>query len=128
MTSEDESDERIGDDAVLWRRIPGVHVVDNDSRPSSAAFDPHPDDQQTSVCVAAVAASPDEIMMGHDGFGLVSFTAGEARRLGFTITPTEGDYPGHADLGWAGTASSRKKAQKKLATLCAERWVVKPKL
>lgn len=123
MTPEDDSGSDIPDDAVLWRRIPPIHVVGD--RPSSAAFDPHPDDGMTSVCVEAIARTVDAIMAGHEGFSLVAFTAGEARALGFDVRLTDGDYAGHADLAWSRTPSARKRAQKGLAKLCAGRWVIK---
>lgn len=122
MSSGSESGVAIHDDAVLWRRLPPIHVVDGGARPSSAAFGPHPEDGMTSVCVAAVPGSFEAMMRGHDGFAAVWFTAGEARSAGFEVRFTPGDFPGHADLVWLGTSTSaRQRAQKLLAKACTGR-------
>ncbi len=125
MTRKGAVGESVPDDAVIWRRIHPNYVAGD--RPSSAAFDGHPEDGMTSVCVEAIAGTYDELMLGHDGFGLVWLTAGEARQAGFDVQVTHGDYVGHANLEWKGESqSARKRAQKRLAKQCAERWVIKP--
>lgn len=113
-------------DAKLWRRVSPDQVVDDGSRPSSAAFGPHPEDGKTSICVAGIAGTPDEMMRGMDAFWLVEFTAAEARAVGFEIEDV-GDVPyrGHANLVWSGGASARKRAQKELAKVCTDRWRIR---
>jgi hypothetical protein len=125
--TQDEGGVRIPDDAVLWRRVPPVHVVDGGQRPSSAAFDPHHEDGGTSICVASVAGTPDAMMEGHEDFWLAEFTAGQARGVGFEVELDSGDvpYPGHGNLTWPPETSGRKRAQKNLAKLCADRWRIR---
>jgi hypothetical protein len=125
--SQADSGARIPDDAVLWRRVPPVHVVADGPRPSSAAFDPHPDDGGTSSCVANVAGTPDAMMEGHETYWLVELTAGEARRVGFEVHLDTGavPYPGHGNLTWSASSSARKRAQKRLANSCSGRWRIR---
>lgn len=114
------------DNALLWRRIPKAHVVDDGTRPSSAAFEPSPKDGKTSICVASMAGTPDEMMAGHEGFWLTEFTARDAREVGFGIELDENPpYAGHANLTWSGTRSARKRAQKSLAERCIDRWKIR---
>jgi hypothetical protein len=67
------------------------------------------------------------MMDGHEEYWLVEFTAGEARALGFEVFLDTGavPYPGHANLTWAKGGSARKRAQKRLAKLCSERWRIR---
>lgn len=125
--TQDDGGTRVPDDAVLWRRVPPVHVVDDGKRPSSAAFDPHPGDGGTSICVASVAGTPDAMMGEHEEYWLVEFTAGEARALGFEVHLDRGElpYPGHGNLTWSASSSARKRAQKNLAKLCSDRWRIR---
>jgi hypothetical protein len=119
-------DPPVPDDAKLWRRVSPDQVVDEGARPSSAAFAPHPDDGKTSICVADIAGTPDEMMRGVEEFWLVEFTAGEARAVGFEIEDV-GDLPyrGHANLVWSGGGSARRRAQKELAKACTDRWRIR---
>ncbi len=117
-------DPTVPDDAKLWRRVPPSQVLDG-VRPSSAAFGPHPEDGKTSVCVAELAGTPEEMMTGWDDYWLVEFTARDARSAGFEIEVTPGEYPGHADLLWAGSKSGRKRAQQDLAKICEGTWRIR---
>ncbi|HVX60815.1 MAG TPA: hypothetical protein VHC19_09440 [Pirellulales bacterium] len=81
-------DSSIADVAVLWRRIPPWHFVLDENigrfRPSSAAFENHPNGSPMSVVladeVAASGRSPQDVLAGHARFALAAFTAGLARQ------------------------------------------------
>lgn len=100
-------DPTIGDDAPLWHRVPPWHFVPDENRggwrPSSAAFDDHPNGTPMSVVlgqeVLDANRSVESVVQGHEGFGLVSFTAGLAREKGQGIVrkpvPEE---PAHAEV------------------------------
>lgn len=126
MTNDDE--DKVPDEAVLWRRVHPSQVVEG-TRASSAAFDPHPDDGLTSICMASVAETTDEMMVGHEGFWLLEFTAGDARRCGFEIEPDSRNVPyaGHTNLKFEGSKSARKRAQKQLASSPEVRWKIRGK-
>ena len=116
----------VPDNAKLWRRVSPIHVASDGLGPSSAAFAGHSDDGKTSVCVAEIAGTPDEMMEGWDGHWLVQFTVGDARSAGFGIEITAGEYEGHANLVWGGTRSARKRAQQKLAEACRRHgWIIR---
>lgn len=117
----------VPDDATLWRRVPPSQVADGGARPSSAAFAPHWEDGKTSICVAEIAGTPDELMKDAGEFWLVEFTAAEARAVGFEIELDVGDAPyrGHANLVWTGGTSARRRAQKELAKVCTDRWRIR---
>ena len=77
-------DPTIANDAPLWRRIPPWHFVFDENigkwRPSSAAFDDHPDGSPMSAVLGQqvinsgrTAAS---ILDAYEGFALAYFTAG----------------------------------------------------
>jgi hypothetical protein len=87
MAFADYSDDpTIPDDAELWRRIPPWHFVDDGNlgqiRPSSAAFEDHPDGSPMSVLLAVEAGDPQRALAGHQGFALASITAALARGAG----------------------------------------------
>ena len=115
----------VPDGAVLWRRIPPCFVVMDGERcrPSSSAFD-EPD---MSVAVAEIAGSYDEMMMGHDEYGLVSFPAKLLIDLGFTLQldETSETYKGHAIAFIEVTRSARKRLAKTIAE--SAEWVLRPK-
>jgi hypothetical protein len=116
----------VSDDSTLWRRIPPLHAVkDGDGwRPSSAAFE---DPEGMSVAVAEIAGSFDDMMKGHDEFGLVSFPAKLLVDLGFTLVmdETPDTYKGHALAFIDVSRSARKRIAKKIAKAAA--WVRLPK-
>src|SRR5687768_2016128 len=78
-------DSTIGDEDDLWRRVPHTpqHIVWDDNRGcfrvSSAAFDDDRDGEPMSVWLAAEAASADEMLVGHAGFGVVAIQVRVAR-------------------------------------------------
>lgn len=81
-------DATITDDEELWRRIHPRWIVFDDNtggpRVSSAAFDDSRDGSPTSVLLAEIARltgrTESESLAGYEGYGLVSLTAGQARR------------------------------------------------
>jgi hypothetical protein len=115
----------IPDDAVLWRRIPSWHWVQDENlgrmRPSTAAFEDDDDGSPMSVALASECAGPEVVLAGHEGFALAAFTAGFARQRGQRIArdPRPGE-PWHAVVIGKKTHSVRKQ----LARDC--QWVVAP--
>ena len=94
-------DGAVPDEAVLLRRIPPDWVTSDGAgglRPSSQSFD----DDQMSVYVEDLLGAnghgiPD-VLAGHLGFHVVSFSAGFARALGLQVEldPVAGDPIGYA--------------------------------
>lgn len=87
--------------ALLWRRINPKHFVrekDGTVRPSSAAFQDHPNGTPMSVVIAA-ECTHERALTGYPGFGLAAITAGLARQHGQGIMRTPTEYePAHADV------------------------------
>ncbi|HMQ14583.1 MAG TPA: hypothetical protein PKC49_01295 [Phycisphaerae bacterium] len=115
----------IADDAALWRLIhPTWAVVDENRgglRVSSAAFENSPDGSPTSILIAEAVFTtrrgPEDVV--HEGYGLASLTAGQARQCGQAVArdplPNE---PAHGLLVGPKTKSIRKR----LAAAAA--WVI----
>jgi hypothetical protein len=122
-------DPTIPDQAELFRRIPPCHFVPDQNsgglRPSSAAFNDHPNGSPMSVVLADVLAAmgrrPDDVLAGHIGFALAKITAGFARECqqGVAREPLE-DEPAHAVVFGRKT----KAVMRKLAT--EAHWVIPP--
>lgn len=111
-------DGSIENDVELWRRIPPSQWVSDDSvegrfRASSANFD---DDELSVVIARECTGGLATLLDGHEHFGVASFTAGEARTLGWGVVRDPDDLlPGHAlVLG----KKSHKKGKQKLAKSC----------
>ncbi len=91
-------------------------------RPSSAAFDDNADGSMSVVLYQELLGSgrqPDSILLGHENFGLVAFTAGLARECNQAVVrdplPTE---PAHALVVGKKTGSAKKR-------MCrGSRWVI----
>ena len=122
-------DPTTGDDAPLWRRVPPRHFVFDDNlgiwRPSSAAFEDHPDGSPMSVVlgqeVLAEGRTTDSVLDGYDEFGLVSFPAELARVAGQGIMRRPlAEEPAHAEVFGKKTRSVKKA----LAKNC--QWLVAP--
>jgi hypothetical protein len=72
-------DEGIDDEDILWRRVP-PWAVTPDGQPDSSNF---VDKQYGELSVALADLTSIEVLLrGHEGFGVVSFTAGDVRKLG----------------------------------------------
>lgn len=127
-------DSSIPDKARLLRRIPikPSHIVcdpkvEGGMRPSSAAFENHPDGSPMSVQLEDVlrelGQEPDSALRNHEGFALAAITAGLVRSCnqGVVRNPT-GDDPAHAEV----VGDKPKSVRKRLAKSAV--WVVFPEV
>lgn len=122
-------DSSVLDSASLWRRIPPWHFVFDHNlscyRPSSAAFNDHPNGTPMSVVlgddVRAAGRTSESALTGCAGFALASFTAGLARSTeqGIMRKPLP-EEPAHAEVFGRKTNSVRRT----LAKGCT--WVIAP--
>lgn len=123
-------DVTILDSDPLWRRIPPHHFVRDDNRgggyrPSSAAFDDHPDGTPMSVVlgreVLAAGRLPESVVTGHSGFGLVTFDAQIARSVnqGIMRKPVPGE-PAHAEVFGKKTKAVKTKLSRNST------WIIPP--
>lgn len=119
----------IPDEARLLRRIPPRHFVKDENsdqvRPSSAAFDNHPNGSPMSVILADILSQtsrgPEAALAGYEGFALASITAGLARECGQGIAREPfPDEPAHAVV----FGEKPKRVQRKLAK--GSQWIVPP--
>ena len=114
-------DPKIDDGAELWRRIPSWHVVYDQNlerlRPSSAAFEDHPNGSPMSVILGddvlrdgRTAAS---LMQSFLGFSLAAITAGITRscQQGVAREPLA-EEPAHAVVFGRKTDSVKKRLAK----------------
>lgn len=117
----------IADDAVLWRRIHPMWAVPDENggglRVSSAAFDNSPDGSPTSILIAEVVLAgrrgPEVVV--HEGYGLASLKAREARECGQAVVRDPlPDEPAHGLLVGPKTKSVRRRLA---AAAC---WVITP--
>ena len=96
-----QDDPTIGHDVSLWRRVNPIHFVKENNgtvRPSSAAFQDHPNGTPMSVVIAA-ECTIERALAGYTGFGIVAITAGLARQYGQGIMRTpQPNEPAHADV------------------------------
>jgi hypothetical protein len=111
-------DPSIKDEDKLWRRIPPRHVFKDENlqktRPSSAAFEDHPNGSPMSVFVERLVREADssemEVMLGHEEYALVAITAGFCRKLNLKISlEPHPDTPGHAVVFGNKTGSVKRK-------------------
>ncbi len=125
-------DGTIHPDDALWRRIPPWHIVFDENqhalRISSAAFDDNVDVNQApspmSVTISSKARelglAPESSVQGHDGFGLASFTAAQARSLNQRVARTpDADNPAHGSV----IGKKTKTVKKRLAEYSI--WVIR---
>jgi len=122
-------DASIADAAALWRRIPPWHFVRDDNagmlRPSSAAFENHPNGSPMSVVlgdeIIASGRSVREVVAGYADFAVATFTAGLARDCGQGVVreplPEE---PAHAVV----FGNKPKRVARRIAKSAA--WVISP--
>ena len=119
----------IPDSADLWRRIPPQHIVRDENlgrlRPSSAAFENHPNGSPMSVLLADIVQQtgrgPHDVLRGHPGFLLAAVTAGLARRCRQSVARDPLlEEPAHALVVGAKTDSARKRLARESV------WVVAP--
>lgn len=76
-----------------------------------------------SVVVARPVRVPEEVLEGHDGFGLVSLTLEDLEACGQWLVPDP--YPTRLDPDHAFVCGPKKRSNLRgMATRC--RWVVRP--
>lgn len=117
------------DDDMLWRRVPPQWIIFDKNldclRPSSAAFQDHPNGSAMSVGIESIARQhgrePTDVLAGHDGFALVGFGVGCVRSLGQVVrhVPLPGQ-PEHGEVEGKKTGSVKKRLS------AASNWVVAP--
>lgn len=118
------NDPTIGDDQLLWRRVPREQVVFdgnlNRARPSSKAFQNTSGTSGMSVNIAA-ETTIENTLRGYENHLLVQFAASLPRGLGQGVVrnPLPGN-PAHAEV----MGKKSKSVQKALYTNCT--WVVGP--
>lgn len=89
------NDEGVTDDVALLRRIPPWHFYFdarlNRMRPSTAAFEDDADGDPMSVyrrdIIHAEGGTVARVLVGHEGFAVVSLTAGQVRSKDQTVFP-----------------------------------------
>jgi hypothetical protein len=125
----DSDDLTIPDEAELWRRIPPTHLILDHNlgriRPTSAAFENHPDGSPMSVFLADIVLEsgrkPEAVLVGHEGFTLASITAGLARECNQKIVRKPLDMePAHAEVVGKKTDGVKKRFYRGC------RWVIPP--
>lgn len=119
----------ISNEAELRRRVSPRHFVKDENlgmvRPSSAAFDDHPDGSPMSVYLAdmldEMGRDPDAVLACHTGYALASITAGLAREYqqGVARDPLPED-PAHAVVFGKKTRPVRR------ALALGSHWVIPP--
>ena len=124
-----QSGDQIDDDASILpdtrvlRRIPPGRVAKKTptKRPQTDNFKNSRDDTGTSVSVWEKANSPDKVLRGHKGFGLVSLTVGDIRDAGLGIVraPNPED-PHHAHIQGKKTGAAKRGLAK------AAVWISRP--
>lgn len=121
-------DPTIGDDAILWRRIPPDWWIFDENtgrlRPTSKSFHDDAKGGPMSVLLKDILAldgrGPEDALEGHGGFALASITAGLARRLEQKVCcdPIRGE-PAHGVV-----VGNKRKACKRFAA--EAEWVIPP--
>ena len=106
----------------VWRRIPPLHFPKPPrERPNSSAFDDDSDGDPMSVVVVREGRDPQEVLVEHEGFALVSLSLENLaecdQRL---VADPQPDEPDHAIVVGHKTDGTRRKMAK------ASRWVVSP--
>ncbi|MEW8691415.1 MAG: hypothetical protein AB2535_10025 [Candidatus Thiodiazotropha endolucinida] len=127
-------DETIDNETLLLRRVPSTPKLTiiwdsnlNTWRPSSAAFDNHPNGSPMSIVLSDTLDETERpyesVLQGHEGFSLAAFKARIAREnnQGIAREPTT-EEPAHGVVFGDKTKSVRKKLAK------ASNWIVEPDL
>jgi hypothetical protein len=111
-------DATIADQELLLRRIRPAWIIPDHNRgrwrPSKAAFQDSEDGSPMSIHLAAVFQSAGlplaSALAGHEGYGLVSFTAGVVRSLGqIVVRDPQPSDPAHGLVAGNKTESRRKR-------------------
>jgi hypothetical protein len=98
-----ESHDTLGNDVVLWRRVPPDRVTFDSNqqrrRPSSNAFTDNLRDGSPMSCwEASVVTDPKKLIEGYPGWSVASFTVGQASALGLQVKRTPEHGNGHCDV------------------------------
>lgn len=122
--------DQVPDAAIVWRRIPPWHITpngirprkaDGTFRPSSSAFEDDGDGDPMSVDIVDESLTVERELTGHDGYGIVSITAGKLREFGLDVCrKAEPGNPNHAQVIGRKTRSIRNQ----IAENCV--WVFDP--
>jgi len=115
-------------DRILFRRLvnrPDQWVLDPPPlRPGSGSFEPSDDDGYTSMYLKD-CVSREEVMKGHEAFGLCEILVSEILQAGATKITYEPDDGGYGHCGvWGLRAKPGRKARRAIAI--AARVVVPP--
>lgn len=118
-----DDDSPISDDCIAFRLVRPDWITPD--RPSSAAFQDHPDDGQMSVFlsdgIADAGCLPEQLVTELPGYKICRLTVGELRELGEVVTRSKSDFfPGHANCKNANgdrSGSVRKKLAKRVKWL-----------
>jgi hypothetical protein len=118
-------DPTVPDDAILWRRIPPWHVQPDQKRGgrqvTEQSFRDDSDGDPMSAVLATSGREPQEVLWGHDGFGLVSIPVSAVRHLGLgVVRHPEPDEPHHVYV------VGDKPRPVRRALRAAAIWVVRP--
>jgi len=110
----------IADGEDLWRRLPDLWVKYDDTsktnRVTSQAFQDSTDGTPASASIASEHNGPEELLQGHDEYGIGCLTAGTARGCNQGITR----HPEPDDLAHVYIFGEKTKGNKKcLAKGCS---------
>ncbi len=127
MVIEAGQEATVPDHTALWRRVPNWPqwtIFDENLgrlRPSSIAFQDNPDGSAMSSFLEGHGNTVEEVLVGHETFGVASVTAGLVRSHGLSIIhdPLAG-LPSHVEV----PGPKPKRVQSALAKAAV--WVVKP--
>ncbi len=117
-----EDDPEISPEELLYRRIPGddINWKPSEQRPTSAAFGDSRDDSPMSVALGSLLSraqmKPDDLLKGYDRFGLVRFTAANARAQGLAVA-IRPPRPGEPAHGWV-VGNKTHACRKRLKACC----------
>ena len=122
-------DPTILDEDGLWRRIPPRHLIFDENlrcvRPTSAAFEDHPNGTPMSVLLEKTilreGRGPEDAVQRHEGFSLGAITAGLARECRQRVARDPlPDEPAHALVCGKKTKGVRRTFAKQVE------WVIPP--
>lgn len=122
-TKEIEDDPSIPNDETLYRQVPPIHRG-ADGKPTSAAFQNHPDYEAFSVILDSIlresGRTPEDLLF--PGYEIWSFTAGQARDLGQKIVRR----PEETERAHGHVVGPKKKKVKRGFKACSVRAAVAP--
>ena len=114
-------DLEIPDDAIVWRRVVALHYDPATHLPTTAAFSDSSDKTPMSGTIAPAGSSVAEYAKRWKVPGVVQFTVGQLRLLGFGVTwIPDDDDPYHVGIHGPKTPSRKKN----LKRTCA--WAYEP--